>query len=330
MKFTIELILKNIYEVDSKQIYISRINRVIDYIKANLDGDLSLDRLADVAHFSKFYFHRIFKAGVGENVNAVVSRMRVERSAFKLIYNPNLPVTSIAYESGFSSPSVYSREFKSHYAVTPTQWRKLKNQNSKICTVDGKSCKEQLDVKMYIDSSGHKSYWGINMKNQNLLNVDVRSMPEIPIAYVRHHGYYDPQDKVLFQSLFASLMAWAVPRNLFAPPATKAMTIFSSGYSDTTASENLSVDVCISIEKETLVNGEIGKRTIPQGQYAVVSVEGTLAECGEAWDALFNGWLPCSGYQPGDGAYYINHLNDPEQHPQKLHRVEFYLPVKPL
>ncbi|RYY01956.1 MAG: AraC family transcriptional regulator [Gammaproteobacteria bacterium] len=317
-------------EENSKQIYISRINRVIDYIKSNLDGDLSLERLAAVAYFSKFYFHRIFKSVAGENLNGFVSRMRVERSAFKLIYNPALSITSIAYESGFSSPSVYSREFKERYEVSPSQWRKLKtNQNSKICTVDGKLCKEANNVKMYIDSSKQKPYWGIEMQDHKL-NVEVRSMPEIPIAYVRHHGYYNPQDKILFQSLFATLMAWAVPRNLFNPPATKAMTIFSSGHPDTTAPENLSVDVCISIEKETLVNGEIGRRVIPAGQYAVVAIEGTLEECVEAWNSLFNGWLPSSGYQPGDGAYYINHLNDPEQHPLKLHNVEIYLPVKPL
>lgn len=319
-------------EEDSKQIYISRINRVIDYIKSNLDGDLSLERLAPVAHFSKFYFHRIFKAVAGENLNGFVSRMRVERSAFKLIYNPRLPVTAIAYESGFSSPSVYSREFKSRYAMSPTQWRKLKaNQNSKICTVDGKFCKEAPSVQMYIDSSKHKPLWGIKMQNQTSLNIEVRSMPDINIAYVRHHGHYNPQDKILFQSLFSKLMAWAVPRNLFKPPVTKAMTVFSSGHPDTTAPENLSVDVCISIEKETPVNGEVGKRIIPSGQYAVVTIaEGTLEECGEAWNSLFNGWLPTSGYQPGDGAYYINHLNDPEQHPKKLHSVEMYLPVKPL
>lgn len=324
--------LESFTEDDSKQIYVSRINRVIDYIKSNLDGDLSLEQLAPVAHFSKFYFHRIFKAVAGENLNGFVGRMRIERSAFKLIYNPKLSITAIAYGSGFSSPSAYSREFKSRYGVSPTQWRKSKaNQKSKICTVDSKFCKEAQEVKMYIDSSNHKPLWGIKMQNQTSLNIDVRSMPEIPIAYVRHHGHYNPQDKVLFQSLFAKLMAWAVPRNLFNPPATRAMTVFSSGHPETAAPENLCVDVCISLAKETSVNGKIGKRTIPAGQYAVVTVlEGTIEACGEAWNSLFNAWLPTSGYQPGDGAYYMNHLNDPEQHPQKLHSVEMYLPVKPL
>ena len=52
--------------------YNSRINRVIDYIEANLSKELSLKELADVAHFSPFHFHRIFGAMVGETLNGFI------------------------------------------------------------------------------------------------------------------------------------------------------------------------------------------------------------------------------------------------------------------
>jgi AraC family transcriptional regulator len=314
---------------ESKSIYISRINRVIDYIKSNLEGDLSLENLSSIANFSKFYFHRIFKSVTGENLNSCVGRMKIEKSAFMLIYNPSLSITSIAFDSGFSSPAVYSREFKAHFKLSPSQWRLEKK--SKICKVDRNICKEPQETEIYIEFSKHKPNWGITMQNQNTLNIQVRSIPEMPIAYIRHHGAYNPLDKKLFQSLFSKLISWAAPRDLFNPPLTKAMTIFSSGHPETTAPDHLSVDVAISIEKEVAVEGEVGKRVIPGGQYAVISIiEATMEECGEAWNTLFNIWLPNSGYQPGEGAYYINHLNDPEQHPKKLNTVEMYLPVKPL
>jgi AraC family transcriptional regulator len=294
-----------------------------------LEGDLSLENLASIANFSKFYFHRIFKSVTGENLNSCVGRLRIEKSAFMLIYNPSVSITSIAYDSGFSSPSVYSREFKAHYKLSPSQWRREKN--SKICTLNSNICKEWQDAEIYIEFSKHKPSWGIKMQNQKAFNVDVRSMPEVPIAYIRHHGAYNPGDKKLFQSLFSQLLSWAVPRNLFNPPSTKAMTIFSSGHPETTAPDHLSVDVAISIDKQIAVEGEVGKRILPAGQYAVISLtEATMEECGEAWNSLFNIWLPTSGFQPGEGAYYINHLNDPEQHPQKLNTIEMYLPVKPL
>ncbi|WP_438465938.1 AraC family transcriptional regulator [Marinomonas sp. PE14-40] len=323
----------------SKKEYVSRINRVIDYVKNNLDEDLSLERLANVGLFSKFYFHRIFKSISGESLNSYVNRTRIESSAFFLIHHPKASITSIAYDSGFSSPAVYSRAFKARYDMSPSQWRKLKCiEKSKICKVSSnigqlhsKNCKGTDKVTLYIDSRTQKPIWRIKMNNDKSLDVTVQTMSDIHVAYIRHHGQYDPHDKQLFEGLFSRLMGWAIPRKLFNPPATKAMTVYSSGHPDTTAAENLNVDVCISIDKDTVVEGEIGKRVISGGSYAVVSLTGaTMEECGKAWDEVFNHWLPESGYQPGEGGYYCNHLNDPEQHPQKLHNVEMYLPVKPL
>jgi len=316
----------------SRKEYMLRTNRVQDYVKSNLDSDLSLDVLANVGCFSKFYFNRIFQSIVGESPSAFVSRNRVEASAFKLLNNPDTPITSIAYDCGFSSPSVYSRAFKERYLLSPSQWRSQKtHQKSNICKVMGNNRKALSSPHLYIDSLTNKPKWRIEMNDNKPIEVDVRQMAEIPIAYIRHRGNYDPQDKELFQRLFKKLMKWAVPLSLFTPPKTKAMTIYSSGHPDTTKPENLCVDVCISLSENIAANGDVGVRTIPKGEYAVVSlIDSTLEECNHAWAHLFEVWLPESGYLPGDGAYYMNHLNDPEQHPEKLHNVEMYLPVKPL
>ena len=46
--------------------YENRLLRVLDYIHNNPAGDLSLDQLADVAALSRFHFHRVFAAIMGE------------------------------------------------------------------------------------------------------------------------------------------------------------------------------------------------------------------------------------------------------------------------
>ena len=309
-----------------------RINRVVDYIKANLDTDLSLEKLSNVAMFSRFYFHRIFKSILGENLNEFVGRVRVERAAFLLSNNHAISITDAAYQLGFSSSATFSRAFRVRFNMSPTQWRnscvELKSKN---CKANNNACEATISPEFYIDLSNNKPTWRVDMQNDQCINVQVRTMAAIPIAYVRHHGSYDPGDRKLFQALFARLLQWAVPRNLFNPPVTKAMTVFSGGHPQTTEPGNLSVDACISIDESTLVSGEVGKRILPAGQYAVVvMMDSTIEACGKAWDQVFNHWLPDSGYQPGEGAYYINYLNDPEQHPQKLFNVEMYLPVKPL
>ncbi len=42
------------------------------------------------------------------------------------------------------------------------------------------------------------------------------------------------------------------------------------------------------------------------------------------------GWLPESGYQPGEGPSFERYLGDPKQHPERKQLVELGLPVKPL
>ncbi|MCK4221952.1 MAG: helix-turn-helix transcriptional regulator, partial [Dehalococcoidia bacterium] len=61
--------------------YVSRINRVIDHIGANMDTDLSLENLARVAGFSPFHFHRIFGGMVGETLSQFIQRIRIEKAA---------------------------------------------------------------------------------------------------------------------------------------------------------------------------------------------------------------------------------------------------------
>lgn len=48
--------------------YANRMDRVCDYIQAHINEDLSVDRLSDVACFSKFHFHRQFSTYTGMTV----------------------------------------------------------------------------------------------------------------------------------------------------------------------------------------------------------------------------------------------------------------------
>jgi len=50
----------------------------------------------------------------------------------------------------------------------------------------------------------------------------------------------------------------------------------------------------------------------------------------EAWNMVFGGWLPESGYQPDDRLCYEIYQNDPKEHPEGIHIVDICVPVKPL
>jgi len=319
-----------------RESYTGRVNAVIDYVEANVGRELSLEELAGVAHFSPFHFHRIFRAMVGETLNGFIQRIRIERAAAKLVHNPKESITEIAFECGFSSASAFARAFKEAFHMSASEWRGGGYRcDSKERAIDGK--KSQADGKMGQDFDLQVGYaegvrrriWRLEMKEEGLeASIEVKDMPEFHVAYVRHVGPYKG-DEALFASLFGRLMAWAEPRGLLGLPGTRLFALYHDD-PDITDETRLRTDACITVPAETVGEGEIGRTTIPGGTYAVAHFEIGPDEYEAAWDAVYGGWLPESGYQPGDGPCYELFLGGPEEHPEGKHIVDICVPVKAL
>lgn len=316
--------------------YTARVNRVIDYIEANISEDLSLTELADVAHFSPFHFHRIFRGMVGETLNDFIQRIRVEKAAAKLVLNPRESITEIAFECGFSSSSAFARSFRETYGMSASDWRSGRHiqygKNSKVDSKDRQvvgNIGKDFDVSLYYTQGIVNQLWRVKMKSKEIqTNVEIKDVPELHVAYIRHIGPYKG-DQELFGRLFNKLMSWAGSRGLLRFPETKVMTIYHDN-PDITDESRLRTDACITVPEDTQVEGEIGKVKILAGKYAVAHFEITPDQYQDAWNAVYGGWLPESGYQPEDGPCYEVYVNDPKQHPEGKHIVDIYVPVKPL
>ncbi|WP_287373536.1 GyrI-like domain-containing protein [Prosthecochloris sp.] len=316
--------------------YISRINRVIDYIENHLDEDLTLGILADVACFSPFHFHRIFKACVGETLSRFINRVRVQKAAYQLSTNPEKTITEIAFDTGFSGSATFARSFKNYFGVSASQWRlnerqpdsKNRKTNSKNGNRVGKKCENIIQSSRYVDSVTRNLKWRIEMKKEKILGIEVKEMPSVYVAYVRHIGPYKG-DSQLFEGLFTRLMNWAGPRGLCVPEA-KIMAVYHDD-PEVTEEDNLRVSACITVPEDTPVQGEVGKMKIDGGKFAVAGfeLEGSH-EYEEAWNMVIAEWLPESGLQPDDRLGYEVYHNNPEEHPEGHHIVDICLPVKPL
>lgn len=319
-----------------RQEYISRINRVLDYIDRHIDQDLTLEELARVANFSRFHFHRVFKAMIGETLNRYVGRIRIEKAAVQLIYNPQKPITEIALDCGFSGSAVFSRTFREYFKMSPSQWRSeghiqgkaLYKSESKIHQTNGKIGKDLESVSFYIDDRTHYPTWRIIMKDLSQVKVEVKNMPELNVVYTRHIGPYKG-DEALFNNLFNRLMAWAAPRGLLRFPETQVLAVYHDD-PDLTEEENLRVSTCITVPADTEVDGEIGKMVVPGGMFAVARFEITSEQYEAAWNTVMGEWMPGSGFQCDDRLCYELCHNNSDEHPEKKHIVDICVPVKSL
>lgn len=91
-------------------------------MEQNYCFNLRLEDYAELSHRSLSAFKREFKQLYDESPGRWVIRRRIEHAS-KLIANTNQSITQIAFEAGFEDLSHFSRAFKSHVGVSPTEFK---------------------------------------------------------------------------------------------------------------------------------------------------------------------------------------------------------------
>jgi len=315
--------------------YIARINRVMDYIESHVDQDLTLEELAGIANFSKYHFHRIFRAMSGQTLGRFISRVRLEKAANRLMQNPGTSITEIALDCGYSGPASFAKAFKEKFGMNAGQWRKEKSKGrnpGKMKSNPGqhlrKAGKDRAASNFYIERQTPTQIWRSDMDADRMKKIEVKEMPELNIAYVRHTGPYK-NDNALFKDLFGRVCTWAGPRGLLGAPDVGMLAVYHDD-PEITEQEHLRVSVGVTVPQGTAVDGEIAAMTVPGGKFAVARFVINGDEFAAAWNQVMGDWLPQSGYQPDDRLCYELYTEDCQNHPEHKYTVDICVPVKPL
>ncbi len=303
--------------------YKSRINKTFDFIESNLDRPFTLEELAGVANFSKFHFHRIFLAWVGETPFQFILRVRLEKAASLMVSNPKETITDIALKCGFTDISVFSRNFRNHFEQSATGYRKMKHEKSNLSQHDSKTDQAADKASMYLCSHTNTIKWRTQMKLNK--SVEVTELPKMTVAYIRHIGPYKGNDK-LFETLWNKLFAWAGPRGLIGGPGFKSLVIYHDD-PNITLEDKLRMSVSITVPADTKVDGEVGKMEIEAARCMIARFELGPQDFQQAWDWVYGQWLPASGYQPDDKPCFEMY---PEEPKDGKFIVDICVPVKPL
>lgn len=101
-----------------------KLNQAIEYINEHMGENLSLTAIANELDMSHYYFCRLFKRSTGMTAHQYLIQQRIER-AKRLLKQPELTITDIASECGFTHPSHLAKYFRRYTGFTPTQFRQL-------------------------------------------------------------------------------------------------------------------------------------------------------------------------------------------------------------
>lgn len=106
-----------------KQLDKKFINEFVAVVEQNLsNADLNANEIAGKLGLSRVQLYRKVKALVGYSVNDYVVNVRLKK-ARHLILHSDMNISEIAYEVGFASPAYFSTTFKSHFKITPSEFK---------------------------------------------------------------------------------------------------------------------------------------------------------------------------------------------------------------
>lgn len=98
-----------------------------DYLDRHHAEPLSIDEVARHFHLSRQYFTKLFRRLVGRTPHAYLTEMRL-REARALLDQTDLPIHEVAAQVGFADAYYFTRTFRQHTGLTPTQYRAVSRQ----------------------------------------------------------------------------------------------------------------------------------------------------------------------------------------------------------
>lgn len=241
--------------------YIKQINQAIDFIIDNLEEELTVSQIAKHCHFSKYYFGRLFKSVVGENLYSFLKRLRIEKSAFLLNVAPEKSITEIGAKFGYSS-SNYSSAFKQHYKQSPVSFRKYSGD------------KLLAGCNFYVADLNGKDYAYYNKL------IKIIELPNLTVIYERQIGNYIKIAK-----------NWGLFLNKVTEFINDDTIIFDISYDDPviTDQNRCIYDMCITVDQNAT---GFSSKIIKGGKYASYSFEGPTSKIFEAYQGILKVWLP--------------------------------------
>jgi AraC family transcriptional regulator len=101
-----------------------QLNRALEMLKANLDGQIGLSEVAHECKLSVSHFVRAFKQAVGQPPYRWLLQQRID-AAKELLLHSGLPMVEIALKCGFADQACFIRAFRKLLDTTPGEWRRM-------------------------------------------------------------------------------------------------------------------------------------------------------------------------------------------------------------
>jgi len=236
--------------------YVKRILKVLIYIEEHIDEEMTLEQLAKIACYSPYHFHRIFQAIVGETAHKYVKRLNLEKAANKLRFTSQ-PVTDIALDASYDTPSAFTKAFKQNMGKSPKSYRTL------YAAVTQK------------------------IKEYPMIQPETieKNIPDLNLLFVRRCGGYAKSSKEAWETIITFINESHLDKS--------KLRYFgiSRDNPQVTSEDKLRYDAAI-LAPQAKEKGEVGRQVLKGGKYAIFKHQGPYTGLEDAFNKIFLKWLP--------------------------------------
>lgn len=120
--YTLGNILTCVARLCSRRADGERLRRSLSYIHANYAGRITVEQLAQLENLSVSRFNALFREAVGKPPMKYIIDLRLQ-NACSLLSITDMPVGRIGEHVGFSDVHFFSKLFKKHIGMTPSEYR---------------------------------------------------------------------------------------------------------------------------------------------------------------------------------------------------------------
>lgn len=286
--------------------YRNSLEEVTAYIHSHIEVELDLEKLAGLAGFSPFHFHRIFTAVKGETVADYVRRLRLAESIQRLLQSHD-SVTEIALAVGYETPAAFTKAFRKRFGIAPSQIR----------TMD-RSAAFALLINQPPPQKG----------SSRMPSPEIRTLPDLRVLYARRYGLIDYQYFRASEAAFAALFQFLRTRGLM-DKYTRRMGLTPDNPS-VTPHDRCRFDAGVVFKRGVVVRPSRGLafQIVKGGRWAVFEHHGAYTTLWQSWNAAYRDWLVPSGETLRDVPPLEVYLNNRRDTPAHRLRTEILIPIE--
>jgi len=244
--------------------YQQKSEAVLRYIGNHLDGDLSVKTLSEQSGISRFHFHRLMRAALGEPLGSYIDRIRLE-TAITLIRYGVMPMQDIAGHIGYQDLSSFSKAFAKEFGVSPNDYK----------------ADHTLVFNTHID-------YQLNATNKLISDIKpkITVLSDRMIYFIRVKGKYGGPE---VEKAWEEITEFAIRNKI----VSWNPDIFSIYYDDgeVVGFENAVSDICIASKKLVKTTGTIETKNVSGGKYSVFRYKGPYEYLWDLYNSIFKVWV---------------------------------------